>query len=269
MRITLVQNDIIWEHKQANLMYYDSILAGLSGKTDLVVLPEMCTTGFSMKTDTLAEYDDGETISTLSDMASGYGFAIAGSFIGKGCAKTSGTASQQSEAPSAYNRGFFLHPDGKKDFCNKRHLFRMGDEGKHYLNGTEKNIISYMGWHIRLFICYDLRFPVWMRNVDNEYDLIIVCANWPEPRRLVWENLLTARALENLTYVCGVNRVGTDALELHYTGDSLLINAYGTVLSSLESDAVQVQTIDIDLESLNQFRARFPVWKDADPFEFL
>jgi predicted amidohydrolase len=273
MRITLIQNDITWEHKPANLMYYDSLLSGLSGKTDLVVLPEMCTTGFSMKTAELAEYDDGETITVLSQMASRCGFAITGSFMGKGASPTDDTDSQThsrsigKKQATCFNRGFFLYPDGKRAFYNKRHLFRMGDETKHYQAGSDKLIVSYLGWNISLIVCYDLRFPVWSRNVDNEYDLLIVCANWPEPRRHAWESLLMARAIENLAYVCGVNRIGTDGMELHYTGDSQLINVYGTVLTSMESDVLQVQTVDIDLESLRRLRNKFPVWKDADRFD--
>jgi omega-amidase len=258
MKISLIQNDIIWEHKSANLMYYDSLFSGLSGKTDIVVLPEMCTTGFSLKTAELAEYDNGETIKAFSNMAANYGFAIAGSFIGYG--------SEEKEAKFCYNRGFFIQPDGKKDFYNKKHLYRMGEENEFYTPGNEKTIIKYKGWNIRLIICYDLRFPVWTRNVNNEYDLLIVSANWPEPRRNIWNTLLPARAIENMAYVCGVNRVGTDGMKLHYTGDSKLINAHGTVISTIESEMEQVQTVDIDLESLKLFREKFPVWKDADQF---
>lgn len=256
MRVTLVQNDIIWEHPEANLMYYDSILAGLAGKTDLVVLPELCTTGFSLKTGTLAETDQGRSITALSRMATAYGMAVAGSFMGL-----------DADGNGAYNRGFFLHPDGRRDFSNKRHLFRMGEEPAHYLAGNDRTIIHYAGWNIRLLVCYDLRFPVWCRNIDNGYDILLVCANWPAPRRHVWSSLLTARALENMSYVCGVNRVGTDGKGLNYTGDSCLINAYGSILTSMEPEQVQVETIDIDLESLRHFREKFPVWMDADRFE--
>ncbi len=256
MRVTLVQNDIIWEHPEANLLYYDSLLAGLAGKTDLVLLPELCTTGFSMKTAGLAETDDDRTITVLSRMASAYRMAVAGSFIG-----------MAADGKGAYNRGFFLHPDGRRNFSNKRHLFRMGEEPAHFLPGNDRAIIPYQGWNIRLLVCYDLRFPVWCRNIHNGYDLLLVCANWPAPRRHVWSSLLTARALENMSYVCGVNRVGTDGRGLFYTGDSCLINAYGNRLTNMAPEQVQVETVDIDLESLRQFRNTFPVWMDADRFE--
>jgi len=255
MNVTLIQHNIFWEDKQANLLHYERILAELSGKTDLVVLPEMCATGFSMNVDALAESNDGPTLTELSRMASSYGIAITGSFIAK-----------DAFSDRAFNRGFFLHPDGNADFRDKRHLFRMGEEASHFLPGNDNSIISYKGWNIRLLVCYDLRFPVWSRNVGNEYDLLLVCANWPESRRKVWSNLLVARALENQCYVCGVNRIGPDGLGLNHAGDSCLIDAYGNALTSIEPGAETVQTASIDLDSLNRFRDKFPVWKDADAF---
>lgn len=259
MRISLVQNDIIWEHKMANLMNYDSLLSGLSGKTDLVVLPEMCTTGFSMHASEMAETNAGESMMAFRRMAGEYGFAIAGSIIGK----------ESDESSLCFNRGFFICPDGQETFYDKRHLFRMGEEPEHYQAGNQKMRINYMGWNIRLIICYDLRFPVWCRNVDNDYDLLIVVANWPEVRAHAWQSLLMARAIENMSYVCGVNRVGTDGLKMNYSGDSQLINAYGSILSSMGSGEEKIQTLDLDLDSLNRFRNKFPVWKDADRFELL
>lgn len=255
MRVTLIQHDIAWEDKSANLKHYERIMEGLSGKTDLVVLPEMCSTGFSMHVDTLAETNDGPTLSALSRMASSYGLAIAGSIVAK-----------DPGIDRAFNRGFFLFPDGSSVFRDKRHLFRMGEEGEHYLSGNDNSIITYKGWNIRLLICYDLRFPVWSRNVDNEYDLLLFCANWPEPRRKVWSNLLVARALENQCYVCGVNRIGADGSGLNHMGDSCLINAYGNTLTSIEPGIEAVETVSIDLDSLHRFREKFPVWKDADAF---
>ena len=265
MRISLIQNDIIWEHKSANLMNYDSLFSGLAGKTDLVVLPEMCTTGFSMQSEKMAETNDGETMMAMRRMSKDYGFAITGSFIGKNVEKTI----KAEIKPDCFNRCFFICPDGNEAFYDKRHLFRMGEEPEHYQAGKDKTVVSYMGWNIRLVICYDLRFPVWCRNVKNEYDLLIVVANWPEARKHVWQCLLNARALENMAYVCGVNRVGTDGLKIKYSGDSQLINAYGTILSSGEPGVESVQTLDIDLDSLKRFRNKFPVWKDADSFELL
>jgi predicted amidohydrolase len=256
MNITLVQHNLAWEDKAANLRYYEQVLSELSGKTDLVVLPEMCTTGFSMNVDALAETNDGPTLSAFSRMASSYGMAIAGSFIAK-----------DPLSHRAFNRGFFLFPDGTPEFRDKRHLFRMGEESNHYQSGNDKGVISYKGWNIRLLICYDLRFPVWSRNVGNDYDLLLFCANWPEPRRKVWNSLLVARALENQCYVCGVNRIGADGSGLNHVGDSCLINAYGETLTSIEPGIEAVETVSIDLDSLHRFREKFPVWKDADAFK--
>jgi len=256
MRVSLLQCDIVWEHKNANWLFYESLLSGLAGKTDLAVLPEMCTTGFTMHPEPLAETMDGETITAFKRMAAGFGLAIAGTFIGK-------------EGDQCYNRAFFIQPDGQVDFYDKKHLFRMGDEGLHYTAGKEKTIVPYLGWNIRLSVCYDLRFPVWLRNVQNDYDLLLVMGNWPESRQHVWNSLLTARALENQAFVCGVNRVGTDANGLVYAGGSMLINAYGTILTEEQQDGVRVQTLNLDLEELHRFRQKFPVWKDADPFAFI
>jgi omega-amidase len=263
MRISLVQNNIIWEQKNANLVHYYNLLSGLSGKTDLVVLPEMCTTGFSMHAAPMAENNDGKSMTAMRKMAKDYKFAITGSFIGKN------PEVSPAKEPFCFNRGFFICPDGNETFYDKHHLFRMGDEPKNYRAGTEKILINYMGWNIRLVICYDLRFPVWCRNVNNEYDLLIVAANWPEVRSQAWQSLLTARAIENMTYVCGVNRVGTDGLNIKYSGDSKLINAYGSILSAVEPNTEMIQTLDINLDSLNKFRQKFPVWKDSDKFEIL
>ena len=272
MRISLIQSDIIWEHKSANLLYFESLLSGLTGKTDLAVLPEMCTTGFSMNPELLAETMEGETITAFTRMAANFGFAIAGTFIGK-------------EASNCYNRAFFIQPDGQVEIYDKKHLFRMGDEGLHYASGKTRKIVSYLGWNIRLAVCYELRFPVWLRNVKNDYDLLLVMANWPESRQHVWSSLLTARALENQAYVCGVNRVGTDANEIVYSGGSMLVNAYGTNLTDFEQEGVgskstnpaassgtgttAIQTLDLNLDELHRFRRKFPVWKDADAFEII
>lgn len=256
MRISLIQSDIQWEHKAANLLFYESMLSGLTGKTDLVVLPEMCTTGFSMHPEKLAETNQGETLSAFRRMAAAYRFAIAGSFVA-------------ADGTDCYNRAFFVRPDGCCDFYDKRHLFRMGDESSHYKSGREKGIVEYMGWHIRLAVCYDLRFPVWLRNVDNEYDLLLVVANWPESRQHVWNSLLVARALENQAFVCGVNRVGTDANGIVYAGGSVLINAYGAVVAETQNARVDSITAELNPDELKRFRERFPVWKDADSFELI
>ncbi|HBL73576.1 MAG TPA: amidohydrolase [Bacteroidales bacterium] len=255
-RVSLVQSDISWENRAENLSRYEKRLRRLRGKTDLAILPETFTTGFSMQVEALADEMEGETIRTVRRWAKDFGFAITGSFIAK-------------EGGRNYNRGFFVTPEGACHIADKRHLFRMGGEDDFYSAGESRETISYLGWKIRLLICYDLRFPVWSRNIDNGYDLLLVCANWPAPRRHVWSSLLTARALENMSYVCGVNRVGTDGEGLSYSGDSCLIDAYGNALTTMQPDLVQVETVDIDLESLHRFRDKFPAWMDADRFQLI
>jgi predicted amidohydrolase len=260
MRVTLVQSDIQWEDKAANLRHYEEVLSSLSGSTDLVVLSETCTTGFTMHPESLAETNQGLTLQAFQRMARTYGMAIAGTHVG-----TDATASG-----AVFNRAFFVHPDQRVECYDKRHLFRMGEEHAHYTAGTSpKTIVEYLGWRIRIAICYELRFPVWLRNVNNEYDLLLVMANWPEARQSVWNTLLAARALENQCYVCGVNRIGKDGSGVMHAGGSALINAYGKVLTD-ETLHVEIHpTLTLHLEELQRFRHKFPVWKDADRFELL
>lgn len=253
IRITLVQTDIIWENKQENLRLLHEKLQSLRGTTEIVVLPEMFSTGFSMQSDVLAETNSGETITTLKQWAAHYHLAICGSFIAK-------------DNGHFYNRAFFLTPEGEEFYYDKRHLFRMGREAEHFSAGSKRLILSYHGWNICLLVCYDLRFPVWSRNVDNEYDLLIYVANWPVPRRLAWDTLLRARALENQCYVCGVNRTGTDGYKLPYNGGSSVYSALGEEVASLPDDKEGMITVPLSLSTLQQFREKFPVWKDADRF---
>ena len=199
LRLTLIQTDIIWENKQENLSLLRNRLEKLSGTTEIVVLPEMFSTGFSMNCEKLAEPITGETIQTIKELASLHQLAIAGSFM---C----------DESGVYYNRAFFITPDGEEYYYDKRHLFRMGEEANHYTAGTKQVVISYLGWNICMQVCYDLRFPIWSRNVDNKYDLLIYMAHWPESRRTSWDVLLRARAIENLSYACGVNCVGIDEI---------------------------------------------------------
>ena len=255
LNITLVQTDIVWEDKSENLRNYQSLLKSLSGTTDLVVFPEMFSTGFSMNCADLAETNEEETIQTVKSWSAVFGFAIAGSFMAK------------DEQGNIYNRGFFVTPEGLTYFYDKRHLFRMGNEHDVFVPGKKQLIVSYKGWNINLIICYDLRFPVWSRNVDNAYDLMICAANWPEVRNSVWEILLKARAIENQSYVCGVNRVGEDGNGLKYRGNSMLINSKGKVLSEFPLTGQTVETYTIDKKALDDFRRKFPVWQDADRFE--
>lgn len=253
MKISILQTDIVWENKDANLSHLHQHLMRLSGETDLVVLPEMFTTGFTMNSKSLAEPTDGNTINTLKEWSEKYGMAIAGSYIA-------------TDAHTCFNRAFFITPQKNTYFYNKRHLFRMGSEPEYFSPGHSKTIIQYKGCHICLLVCYDLRFPVWSRNVNNQYDLLIYCANWPESRRKVWDTLLKARAIENMSYVCGVNRVGTDGNNLLYNGGSMLISPKGEELCRAADNTEEAISTQLDMNKLHRFREKFPVWKDADKF---
>ncbi|MDL2323086.1 amidohydrolase [Bacteroidales bacterium OttesenSCG-928-A17] len=254
LRISLLQSDIIWENKEKNLEHYGRLIQSLAGETDLVVLPETFSTGFSMNPSSLAETNEEYTIQTVQSWASEYKTAICGSFIAT------------SYSGHYFNRGFFITPERNSFFYNKRHLFRMGEENKQFTAGNQYEIFPYKGWNIRMIICYDLRFPVWTRNRKNEYDLLICPANWPASRAEVWKALLKARALENQCYVCGVNRIGQDINEISHQGDSLLIDYKGKILSEAPLNAESILTSNINKNSLFEFREKFPAWKDSDEF---
>lgn len=228
-------------------------LHALRGTTEIVVLPEMFSTGFTMKSRELAEPVSGITVRILKELAADFQLALCGSFI---C----------SERSNYYNRAFFITPEGEEFYYDKRHLFRMGNEAEYFSAGNNKLIISYRGWNICLLVCYDLRFPVWSRNVNNEYDLLIYMASWLQARRLAWDTLLCARALENMCYVCGVNRIGVDGNKLIYNGGSVVFSAKGEVLASVPDGEEGIETVSLSLISLQQLRDKFPVWKDADAF---
>ncbi|MDL2241384.1 nitrilase family protein [Bacteroidales bacterium OttesenSCG-928-L03] len=253
LRISIIQKNLAWEDKVANLSAFGEAIQGLEGTTDIVVLPETFSTGFSMNANDLAEDDKDETLEMIKQWAGTYDLAICGSFIAR-------------EKGEFYNRAFFITPQDSY-YYNKRHLFRMGGEQEIFSPGKEKTTLSYKGWNIRLAVCYDLRFPVWLRNKGNEYDLLIVPANWPEARNSVWETLLKARAIENQSYVCGVNRIGDDSTGIPHAGNSMLVDYKGNLMISAGIHQENILTVEIDKENLDRFRIKFPVWKDADHFE--
>ena len=254
LRISLLQTDIAWEEKPKNLCRLREMLETLRGKTELAILPETFTTGFSMNPASVAEPIDGETISTLKQWASTYGIALAGSYIA--CTPSS----------EHCNRAFFLTPEGEAHYYDKHHLFRIGHETEHYSPGNERPIINFRGWNILLLICYDLRFPVWSRNRNNEYDLLIYVANWPASRRRVWDILLQARAIENISYVCGVNRIGKDFHGIRHDGGSAVYSPKGEPLICMPDETEELATVTLDADALLRFREKFPAWKDADDF---
>ncbi len=252
MKVSLVQYDIIWEDKTENLKNLEILLAPLSGKTDIVILPEMFTTGFSMDPARLSEQPGGETFLRMKSMAEKGNFGICGSYIVR-------------EENRFCNRFVFVSPEKEVYKYDKRHLFSMSDEDKHFSPGKSRLVFTFRGFRISPYICYDLRFPVWSRN-RNDYDLMIYSANWPESRGGVWKTLLKARAIENQSYVAGVNRIGTDGNGIGYTGDTVIIDPKGNIIAAAESNNECTVTADLSMNELSGFRKKFPAYLDADNF---
>ncbi|MBS0011892.1 MAG: amidohydrolase [Bacteroidales bacterium] len=256
MKISIVQSDIAWENKKSNFIKYEYLLEKLKGKTDVLVLPEMFSTGFSMNSERLSENMEGETMKWMRKSAREGDFGIIGSFIASGKGKY-------------YNRLVFMKPDGSYCSYDKGHLFRMEKENMFFTKGKKPVIDTFREWRFSLQICYDLRFPVWSRNRNNEYDILVYIANWPAARRHVWNTLLRARAIENQCFVVGVNRIGSDGNGIDYCGDSVLIDPRGMPLLQTEQDKEEVLTHAVSLDELKLFRKKFPVWLDADAFKLL
>ncbi|MFW1676991.1 amidohydrolase [Pontibacter sp. JAM-7] len=252
LTISLVQTHLHWQAPAQNRAMLSEHLLALTGTTDLIVLPEMFTSGFSMQPEAVAETMDGESVTWLRHQAKTTGAAICGSIVMK---TTDGFR----------NRMLFVTPAGDCYHYDKRHLFRMGNEHKHYQSGSERTVLTYKGWRILPQVCYDLRFPVWSRNL-NDYDLAIYVANWPNPRRTAWRTLLQARAIENQCYVAGVNRTGEDGNQYQFDGDSMLVNFRGETELDLANQPVQIASRTLSGSALQQFREAFPAWQDADTF---
>jgi len=252
LRITLAQTDLTWEDPAKNRLDLEIKIAQLSGLSDLVILPETFTTGFSMRACDLAEPMDGPTMAWLLNLSRTSGIAIAGSLIIK-------------DNGLYYNRFVFVTPAGEISFYNKRHLFSIGGESISFTAGDQRIIVNFLGWRVALYICYDIRFPVWCRNL-NDTDLMIFTANWPSSRKEVWKILLKARAIENQVYVAGVNRVGTDGNNIAYIGESQIVNPKGEVLPEIQQPVCNWFSYEISMKELNEFRAKFPVADDADRF---
>ena len=248
MNITLVQSALYWENIEKNLSSFEEKLNNI-GQTDLIILPEMFSTGFSMNASAVAESMDGTAVNWMRKTAAKKNCAITGSLIIR-------------EGEKFFNRLIFMRPDGSFEQYDKKHLFTMAKEEETYTAGTEKIIIDYLGWKICPLICYDLRFPIWNRNLED-YDLAIYVANWPDRRSYHWRSLLTARAVENQCYVAAVNRVGTDGKDLYYSGHSSLIDPAGEVIYQ-KADAEEIQQFDLNKEYLIEIRTKLPFLKDRD-----
>ena len=258
LRITIVQSQLHWEDKEKNLEMFDKQLSGLKGKTDLIVLPEMFTTGFTMNTKALAEKTPDKSLVWMQKKAAETDAAITGSIIAE-------------ENGKYFNRLLWVNPDGSWEKYDKRHLFTLAGEDRFFTAGTDRLIINYKGWKILPLVCYDLRFPVWSRNNKQsngqpEFDLMIYVANWPEARKQPWKKLLLARAIENQAFVVGVNRVGTDEKGIVYSGDSSLIDPYGEYLVEGVPGKEQLIQTTISHQKLSDFRKKFPVLNDGDGF---
>lgn len=249
--VALLQVDLIWENPPLNRSSIERKILEEKSKVDLFILPEMFTSGFTMKPQKVSETMDGESIIWLKGLSKIKNAAICGSLV-------------VSEKKCFYNRFIFVEPDGTIRYYDKRHTFNMAGEGEYYCSGFNKGLIKYNGWKILLRICYDLRFPVWSRNIDN-YDILIYTANWPSPRINAWDNLLKARAIENVSYCVGVNRIGLDNNKNDYPGHSVVIDPLGNESLNIKNkEGVYVTTLDKN--HLSKTRNYLPFLEDKDSF---
>jgi predicted amidohydrolase len=252
LSFSLIQTALFWEDKGANLAMLAKKIMGIEEYTEIIVLPEMFSTGFSMQPEKFAETMDGPTVEWMRRISAEKKVILTGSLMIK-------------EEEKYYNRLIWILPNGELGYYDKRHLFAFAGEDQHYSAGNKRLIASVKGWKINLQICYDLRFPVWARQQGDEYDVLLYVANWPEKRNHAWKTLLTARAIENQCITMGVNRVGLDGNNIAHSGDSLIVGPLGEVLyhCAYEED---VFTITLQKEEITNARTQFPFWKDADFF---
>ncbi|MDQ3108779.1 MAG: amidohydrolase [Bacteroidota bacterium] len=261
--VTAVQSQLVWENRNANLHMFGEKLRALEGPCDLLVLPEMFTTGFTMNPLRFGEPTDGPTLEWMRRHAASLNTVITGSFIAE-------------ENGNYFNRLLWVRPDGSYEHYDKRHLFRLAGEDKKFAAGTKKLIVDLHGWKVCPLICYDLRFPVWSRNrwtndgveITADYDLLLYVANWPERRSIAWKTLLMARAIENLSYVVGLNRIGNDGDNVLYTGDSAIIDFKGDHIKTAIISREEIISEKLSYQELVDFRKRFPAGMDADEFNF-
>ena len=259
LSITTIQTNLIWEDKAANLYALEQKINSIQDPTEIVVRPEMFSTGFSMQPSLFAETMEGETLNWMKKVSTQNKIILTGSIIIE-------------EEGKYYNRLIWMLPNGEYGYYDKRHLFAFGQEDKFYNAGNKRLIAQVKGFKINLQVCYDLRFPVWARQQNKsggmEYDVLIYIANWPEKRSHAWKTLLCARAIENQCYVVGVNRVGTDGNNIYHSGNSLVIDPLGQVLYHMPDDE-DVNTVTISKDYLNEVREKFPFWKDGDGFSLI
>lgn len=254
MRIALIQSDLYWEDAARNRKSFAAKIDQISSEVDLIVLPEMFSTGFTMNASAVAESMEGETVLWLQSIAKQRKCAITGSVI-------------IVENGQFYNRMLFVFPSTEIQYYDKRHLFSLAGEDKFYKRGTQKVIVIYLDWKICLQVCYDLRFPVFARNVEN-YDMLLYVANWPKVRTNAWDALLKARAIENLSYVVGVNRVGLDAHQYEHIGHSQVVDFLGNYIQEPQ-EGEGVQIVELDKNIMLATRKKLDFLSDKDVFEII
>ncbi|MEO8253665.1 MAG: amidohydrolase [Flavobacterium sp.] len=254
MKIALIQSNLIWENPKANRVYFEEKINSITEKIDLIVLPEMFSTGFTMNPSAVAETMQGETVVWMQALAKAKNTALTGSLVIE-------------ESANFYNRMLFVFPSGEIQFYDKKHLFTLAGEDKVYTAGNQKLIVAYLGWKICPMVCYDLRFPVFSRNVEN-YDLLLYVASWPEKRITAWDILLKARAIENMSYVVGVNRIGIDYNGHSYCGHTQAIDCLGECLQE-PNKFESVFVVDLDREKMLETRKKMAFLNDKDAFALL
>lgn len=252
LKITIIQSELHWENAESNLVMFSEKIQNIEDKTDLIVLPEMFTTGFSMNAEKLAEPNDGKAFKWMVSEAKKNNCAITGSVI-------------ISENGNFYNRLFFVFPDGSFQKYDKKHTFTLAKENETYSAGTERLIVNYKGWKICPLVCYDLRFPVWARNTVD-YDVLIYVANWPKVCTLAWDTLLRARAIENMAYCIGVNRVGFDGNDHEYIGHSAVYDVLGKQISTANFETEFTETVTLEKENIENNRKHLQFLNDRDSF---
>ena len=252
LKVAMIQSDLVWENPTANRNQFEAKINSLAEDIDVIVLPEMFTTGFTMNASAVAETMKGETVQWLQNLAQKKSTAITGSIV-------------VCENDHFYNRLLFVHPSGKIDSYDKKHTFTLAGEHEVFSAGTDRIIVEYKGWKICPLICYDLRFPIWARNTEN-YDLLLYVASWPKPRIEAWDSLLKARAIENMSYTIGANRVGVDANEYEYTGNTVCYDTLGNCLVKNNQGTEEILIVELDKDEQIRARNRFQFLDDRDTF---
>lgn len=255
LNIAIIQSDLEWENPEKNRINFTNKISTISNPLDIIVLPEMFTTGFTMHASNVAETMQGDTVNWMQKTAAQKNAAVTGSLIIK-------------DGAQYYNRLLFVHPNGTIEQYDKRHTFTLAGEDKTYASGTQKLIIDYKGWKICPLVCYDLRFPVWSRNVEN-YDVLMYVANWPKVRVAAWDTLLKARAIENMSYCIGVNRVGTDGNSHEYSGHSAAYDVLGQRMDTTPYDIEAIEIVTLNKKDLDMARSKLNFLSDRDQFSIM